>query len=115
MVPAPSIAAAIRRRKAGRLTIFSPFLTKEPNAEVNAIHPKPMPVILTTQGEINASLTADGDAALTPQRTLPYGALMIVARGYRTGDPPAQPFPEPRGASPRPPLLRLPPQMLTDF
>jgi hypothetical protein len=29
--------------------------------------------------------------------------------------PPAQPFPEPRGASPRPPLLRLPPQMLTEF
>jgi hypothetical protein len=28
---------------------------------------------------------------------------------------PKQPFPEPRGASPRPPLLRLPPQMLTDF
>jgi hypothetical protein len=28
---------------------------------------------------------------------------------------PPQPFPEPRGASPRPPLLRLPPQMLTDF
>ena len=28
--------------------------------------------------------------------------------------PPAQPFPELRGASPRPPLLRLPPQMLTE-
>jgi hypothetical protein len=55
------------------------------------------------------------DAALTLQRPLPDGALMIVARGDRTGDPPAQPFPEPRGASPRPPLLRLPPQMLTDF
>jgi hypothetical protein len=28
---------------------------------------------------------------------------------------PAQPFPELRGSSPRPPLLRLPPQMLTEF
>jgi hypothetical protein len=53
--------------------------------------------------------------SLTVQRPLPDGALMIVARGDRTGDPPAQPFPEPRGASPRPPLLRLPPQMLTEF
>jgi len=46
-----------------------------------------MPVILTTQAEINAWLTADGDAALTLQRPLPDGALMIVARGDRTGDP----------------------------
>ena len=30
----------------------------------------------------------EGDAALTLQRPLPDGALMIVARGDRTGDPP---------------------------
>jgi putative SOS response-associated peptidase YedK len=53
------------------------------------IHPKAMPVILTTKAEINAWLTAEGDAALTLQRPLPDGALMIVARGDRTGDPPA--------------------------
>ena len=52
------------------------------------IHPKAMPVILTTKAEINAWLTAEGDAALTLQRPLPDGALMIVARGNRTGDPP---------------------------
>ena len=50
-----------------------------------AIHSKAMPVILTTKAEINAWLTAEGDAALTLQRPLPDGALMIVARG----DPPA--------------------------
>ena len=80
------------------------------------IHPKAMPVILTTKAEINAWLTAEGDAALTLQRPLPDGALMIVARvrsNWRSSR--RQPFPEPRGASPRPPLLRLPPQMLTDF
>ena len=51
------------------------------------IHPKAMPVILTTKAEINAWLTAEGDAALTLQRPLPDGALIIVARGDRTGDP----------------------------
>ena len=64
------------------------FLTTDPNAEVKAIHPKPMPVILTTRAEINAWLTAEGDVALTLQRPSPDGALMIVARGNRTGDRP---------------------------
>ena len=68
-----------------------------------------------SQRRSEADPTAEGDVALTLQRPLPDGALMIVLRGDRTGDPLAQPFPEPRGASPRPPLLRLPPQMLTEF
>jgi hypothetical protein len=42
----------------------------------------------TSLPEINAWLTAEGDAALKLQRPLPDGALMIVARGDRTGDPP---------------------------
>jgi hypothetical protein len=41
-----------------------------------------------TPDEGGAWLTAEGDAALTLQRPLPDGALMIVARGDRTGDPP---------------------------
>jgi hypothetical protein len=40
-----------------------------------------------TPDEGGAWLTAEGDAALTLQRPLPDGALMIVARGDRTGDP----------------------------
>jgi hypothetical protein len=32
--------------------------------------------------------TAEGNAALKLRRPLPDGALMIVARGDRTGDPP---------------------------
>jgi putative SOS response-associated peptidase YedK len=57
------------------------FLTTEPNAEVGAIHPKAMPVILTTQDEIDLWLTAPAAEALKLQRPLPDGALGIVARG----------------------------------
>jgi putative SOS response-associated peptidase YedK len=84
---------SVRKVKEGETTndLFA-FLTTEPNAEVKAIHPKAMPVILITQPEINAWLTAERDAALTLQRPLPDGALMIVARGDRTGDPPGAAF-----------------------
>ena len=56
--------------------------------EVKAIHPKAMPVILTTQAEVDTWLTAPTKDALALQRPLPDGALRIVARGDRTGDPP---------------------------
>ena len=80
------------------------------------IHPKAMPVILTTKAEINAWLNAEGDAALTLQRPLPDGALMICrTRQSKWRSSRRSPFLKLRGASPRPLLLRLPPQMLTDF
>jgi|HubBroStandDraft_6_1064221.scaffolds.fasta_scaffold186345_2 putative SOS response-associated peptidase YedK len=66
------------------------FLTTEPNAEVKAIHPKAMPVILTTQGEVETWLTVPTMDALALQRPLPDGALRIVARGDRTGDAPKE-------------------------
>ncbi len=66
----------------------SASLTTAPNTEVKAIHPKAMPVILTTQAEVDAWLTAPVKEALALQRPLPDGALRIVARGDRTGDPP---------------------------
>jgi putative SOS response-associated peptidase YedK len=62
------------------------FLTTAPNVEVKAIHPKAMPVILTTQAEVDAWLTAPTQEALALQRPLPDGSLKIVARGDRTGD-----------------------------
>jgi putative SOS response-associated peptidase YedK len=40
------------------------FLTAEPNAEVKAIHPKAMPVILTTAAEVETWLTAPATDAL---------------------------------------------------
>ncbi|MBM6593723.1 SOS response-associated peptidase family protein [Microvirga sp. BT291] len=62
--------------------LFS-FLTTEPNAEVKPIHPKAMPVILTTDEEYEAWLTAPLEEALKLQRPLPDGTLEIVARGER--------------------------------
>lgn len=59
------------------------FLTTEPNAEVRAIHPKAMPVILTTGEEVETWLTAAWPDAAALQRLLPDGALRIVARGEK--------------------------------
>src|ERR1700733_782958 len=39
------------------------FLTTEPNAEVRAIHPKAIPVILTTPQEVETWMTAPPDEA----------------------------------------------------
>jgi putative SOS response-associated peptidase YedK len=78
---------SVRKVKEGETTndLFA-FLTTEPNAEVGAIHPKAMPVILTTPAEVETWLTAPTNDALALQRPLPDGALRIVARGDRTGD-----------------------------
>jgi hypothetical protein len=40
------------------------FLTTEPNAEVGAVHPKAMPVILTTADEVEIWMMASPDEAL---------------------------------------------------
>jgi putative SOS response-associated peptidase YedK len=43
------------------------FLTTEPNSVVEAIHPKAMPVILTTTAEVDLWLSADTARALKLQ------------------------------------------------
>lgn len=75
---------SVRKVKEGETTndIFA-FLTCEPNAEVGAIHPKAMPVILTQADEIETWLMAPAKDALPLQRPLPDGTLKIVARGER--------------------------------
>jgi hypothetical protein len=73
--PSPSVDQAINGRYA--------FLTTEPNAEVSAVHPKAMPVVLTTPEEVETRMTAPPDEALKLQRPLPDGALRIVARGVK--------------------------------
>jgi len=65
------------------------FLTTEANAVVAPIHPKAMPVILTTPEECDRWLEADTLDALESQRPLPDEALRIVAKGEKE-DPPAE-------------------------
>ena len=75
---------SVRKVKEGETTndLYA-FLTTEPNAEVGAIHPKAMPVILTRPDEVETWMTAPPDEALKLQRPLPDGSLRLVARGVK--------------------------------
>jgi putative SOS response-associated peptidase YedK len=73
---------SIRKTKEGEVTCdLYAFLTTEANAEVAPIHPRAMPVILTTEDEVDVWLNAPAQVALELQRPLPDGELKIVARG----------------------------------
>jgi putative SOS response-associated peptidase YedK len=87
VVPSKESTEPLPRWIGGRHELFG-FLTTEPNATVAPIHPKAMPVILTTPAEFDHWLEADTVEALALQRPLPDDALRIVARGDRTGDAP---------------------------
>jgi putative SOS response-associated peptidase YedK len=59
------------------------ILTTAANAVVAPIHPKAMPVILTTAAEADLWLEGQTPAALALQRPLPDEALAIVAKGEK--------------------------------
>lgn len=74
-----------RKLKEGEVTIdLFAFLTTDANAEVGAIHPKAMPVILTEQDELDTWMNEPWDSAEALQRPLPDGALEIVNRGGKS-------------------------------
>lgn len=75
---------SVRKIKTGVETAdLYAFLTTAPNAEVGAVHPKAMPVILTTPEECEAWMTLPWEQASALQRTLPDSSLQIVARGVK--------------------------------
>lgn len=75
---------SVRKVKEGEVTAdLYAFLTTDPNAEVKAVHPKAMPVILTTPEECEAWMTAPWEEAFSLQRPLPDGSLTIVGRGRK--------------------------------
>ena len=58
-------------------------MPRGPKGVVAPIHPKAMPVILTTPAEVDLWLAADARKALELQRPLPDDALKIVASGEK--------------------------------
>lgn len=70
---------SVRKVRDGETTdLLFAFLTCPPNAEVAAIHPKAMPVILTSPQDWTLWLTGTWDQVRHLQRPLPDGSLTVI-------------------------------------
>jgi putative SOS response-associated peptidase YedK len=72
-----------RRGESGDHLLFA-FLITGPNAEVEPIHEKAMPVLLLNHQERETWLKAPMAEALALQRPAPDGSLKVVATGLKT-------------------------------
>ena len=75
-------STSVRKVKEGQTT-NELSASRPPSRTRSSRHAKAMPVILTTQDEVDLWTTAPAKDALTLQRPLPDDTLRIVARGQK--------------------------------
>jgi putative SOS response-associated peptidase YedK len=68
---------SLKSPRPGEHQLFA-FLTCEPNAVVKPVHPKAMPVILTSEDEIEMWMTAEWSEVQALQRPLADDALIVL-------------------------------------